>query len=396
MRRFLVVIAAILFFVGGVLALIWSGNFFITYIASTHRLNVEDPAPQLLPLGTPAVFDLQGSGFNRETSVSLVMDVDNSEAIIGTFPLEGIYHESIIHDDFLYLAPEEGGVQVLNVEDPQQPQFVKEYLIGRSINDIHRNGNTLYFCCGKLGVSIMQIQSDGLLEHMVDIPMGSIAMRSLVVDGFLYVAAGSGGLLIYDVLQPKQPEQVQMVKSGTFISRMAVADDYLYLAVSQTRIEIYHLADPQLPTFAGSMQIPETFFNLVSHRQQLYLGTQNGVLLYGLEDAKNPALLKQWTGFGSARRMFAGREYVYVSDSFSGLRIIDSQVEVPPGYVDLNIDPRTISETPHHLFIAGSNKGLLIVDKEVLSSRQVVRSINTPKSARDLLITVLSTKKRWM
>lgn len=391
MKRLLVVIAVMLFFAGGVLALIWFGNYFESYAASRHRLRVEKPAPQLLHLGTQTVFDLQGSGFDRETSVSLFMDVSNSEAVIGTFPLEGIYNESILHDDFLYLAPEEGGVQVLNVKNPIQPHFLKEYLVGRSINDIQRSGNYLYFCCGKLGVSIMQIQQGGFLEHIADISMESIARQCFFIDGFLYVAAGSDGLLVYDVRQPKQVELVQRVKSGTFISKMTVSGDYLYLAVSGRLLEIYQLTDPQLPLLVGSFLLPETLFDFVTFRQQLYVATWNGILLYCLENAKQPELLRQWTGFGAARKVFAGKENVYVSDSYSGLRIIDLEVEASPDYIDLNIDPRTITEISNYLFIAGSNKGLLIVDKNALSSRQIVRTINTPGSARDLFI-----KDHWM
>lgn len=391
MRRLLVAIAILLICGGGVLALIWFGNYFMTYAASKHHLSVDKGAPQLLSLGTKTVLDLHGSGFNRETSVSLAMDVDNSEAVIGTFPLQGIYNESILHGDFLYLAPEEGGVEVLNVKNPRQPQFLKEYLVGRSINDIQRSGDYLYLSCGKLGISIMKIQQGGLLDHITDISMESIARQCLFVDGFLYVAAGSGGLLVYDVRQLEQVELVQVVRSGPFISKMTISDGYLYLAVSGKLIEVYQLTEPQRPLLVSSLPLPATIFDLVTFQQQLYVATKNGIFLYCLANAKHPELLQQWTGFGAARKVFAGMENVYVSDSYSGLRIIDSKIEASPDYIDLNIDPRTMTETSDYLFLAGSNKGLLIVDKNALSSRQVVRTINTLGSVRDLFI-----KDHWL
>ncbi|MCK5915189.1 MAG: hypothetical protein KAG92_03535, partial [Deltaproteobacteria bacterium] len=101
--------------------------------------------------------------------------------------------------------------------------------------------------------------------------------------------------------------------------------------------------------------------------------------------------MNRWFNFGSAIKIFPGLEHVYVSDSFSGLRVINPESGASPGFIDLNIDPRTVAETPDHLFVAGSNKGLLIVDKNALLSRQVVKTINTLGSARDLYI-----KNRWL
>jgi hypothetical protein len=391
MKRFLVAFVVLLFFGGGVLALFWFGHYFFSSTSSQHSLSVEKPKHQSLPLGVQTVLDLQGSGFNQETSVSLFIDVTNSEAIIGSFPLEGIFHASLLHDDFLYLASEEGGLQVLNVNNPQQPQLLKEYLVGRSVIDIHRSGNYLFLACGNLGVSIMQIGQDGFLDHLTDISMEATASMCHLFNGFLYVAAGKSGLLIYDVRQTEQVELVQTIKAGSFVSKLAVSGDYLYFPVAGSQIEIYQLTEPQTPLLVGLLNLSEMPYDLVVHRQHLYVATESGVALYSLVNNSQPELLNQWDGFGSAKKLFTGLDHVYVSDSFSGVRILDADVEVSSDLINLNIDPRTISETTNYLFVAGSNKGLLIVDKNALLSRQVIQTIDSPGSAHDLFI-----KNNWM
>lgn len=391
MKRLLVAVVVLLFFGGSILALFWFGSYFSSYVFSRDILSVEKPIPQVLSLGTQTVLDLHGAGFNRETSVSLFMDVNNSEAVVGSFPLEGIYNESLLCGDFLYLARDKGGVQVLNIKNPQQPLLLNEYLSGRTIVDIHHHGNYLFLSCGTMGVSIMQINQNGLLDHVADIVLGTTAMTSQFVDGFLYVAAGSGGLLIYDVRQLEQIELVKVVNSGAFISKMAVSGDYLYLVVAGRLIEVYQLDEPQTPLLVGSLRLSSTLNDLITHRQQLYLATDNGVSLYRLVNRGQPELLNQWVDFGSARKIFTGLEHVYISDSFSGLRIVDSEVESSPDLINLDIDTRTIAATADYLFVAGSNKGLLIVDRNALLSQQIVKTINTPGSARDLFI-----KDHWM
>ncbi len=391
MKRPLLAIAALVFFGGGILALFWFGRSFTSYVFSTNDLHLEKPELQSLPLGTPTVFDLHGRGFNRETSVSLFVDVNNSEAIIGSYPLEGIYNESLLSGHFIYLASDEGGLQVLDVENPQQPQLLIRYLAGRTIIDIHQKGDFLYLSCGRLGVSIMQVLPNGLLNHIADISLNSLAKSCQVVGDFLYVAAGSGGLSVYNVQQPEHVKLVETVNVGADVSKVSMSGDFLYVAAGRKRINVYQLDSPQIPRLIESLNFVENLNDFVIQRQQLYVATQEGVSLYSLTDPKQPELLYRWADFGSAKKIFAGKENVYVSDSFSGLRVVTSEIESSPGYFNLTINPRTVVETPDYLFVAGSNSGLLIVDRKSLLVRQAVKTIQTKGSARDLFI-----KNGWM
>ncbi|MEA3363801.1 MAG: hypothetical protein U9Q61_11110 [Thermodesulfobacteriota bacterium] len=391
MKRPLLAIAALLFFAGGILALFWFGRSFISYISSTNGFSLERPEFQSVPLGTPAVIDLHGNGFSRETSVSLFVDVNNSEAIVGSYPLEGTYNESLLSGHFIYLASDEGGLQVLDIAEPQQPQLLKRYLAGRTIIDIHRNGNYLYLSCGSLGVSIMRVLPDGLLDHIADISTDSLAKSCQFLGGFLYVAAGSGGLLVYDVHQLEQAKLVQIIKLGSAVSKVSLAGGFLYVTAGRKQINIYQLDRPQTPRLIESLKFVENLYDSVIQQQRLYVATEGGVSLYGLTDPAHPELLRRWADFGSANKIFAGLENIYVSDNFSGLRIINSENESSPGYFNLTINPRTVVEIPDYLFVAGSNRGLLIVDRKLLLMRQAVKTIQTQGSARDLFI-----KNNWM
>lgn len=376
------------------MALLWFGSHFFSYASSTNDLSLEKPLMQNLPLGASTVVDLHGSGFNRETSVSLSVDINNNEAIVGSYPLEGTYNESLLLGDFIYLAPDDGGVQLLDISEPQQPRLLKEYLVGRTIIDIHHNGNYLYLSCGRLGVSIMQILPNGLLDHTADISVDSLAKSCQFLGGFLYVAAGSGGsgdLLVYDVQQPEQAKLVQIIKVGSDVSQVSMAGGFLYVTAGRKQINIYQLDTPQIPRLIESLNFVENLYDFVIQRQQLYVATEGGVSLYSLAKANQPELLQRWADFGSAHKIFAGTDNVYVSDSFSGLRIINSEIKSSPGYFNLTINPRTVVETPNYLFVAGSNRGLLIVDRKSLLVRQAVKAIQTPRSARDLFI-----KNDWM
>jgi len=380
--------AVLLFFGSGIIALFWFGHYFTAYLSSADTLYVKPLAERSLLLGEDVCFDLHGSGFDRNTVVSMSLDIHNSEAVV-SFPLEGVFNESLLDDELLYLASDEGGLQVLNIADLHHPKVLKQYLVGWTIIDIQRSGDYLFLCGGKLGIAIMQIQPNGSLKHIREIHFDAKALKSYYFNGFLYVAAGSAGLLIYDVRQADQADQVELVEvvnRGTCVSDLAVIDGNVYLAVAPARIEVYQLEDPRLPLLVGSLELSNPIHDLLSHRGQLYVATADGVSLYGPVATGQPELLHQWTQFGLARKLFAGMRYIYVSDGFYGLRVIGTDMEHSPGFINLNIDPRTVSETTDHIIIGGSHKGLLIIAKEALAVSCGEKHIDTLGNIRDLFL----------
>ena len=391
MKRYLMIAVALLVFAGGFSALAWLGSHFASYALTTDRLSIDKPAPQLLDLGSSAVLDLHGSGFNKQTSVSLFMDVNSNEAVIGSFPLKGVFNGSLLYGDFLYLGSVSDGLKVLNVKNPQHPQLLKEYLVGISIADIQRSGNRLFLSRGQLGISIMQIRKDGFLVHVKDILLGQAVRACRFVDGFLFVAAGSQGLLVYDVRQLEQIELVRIIKPGTFVKKIKVSGEFLFYTSKKNKIEIYQITEPKMPVFAGTIELSAPPRDILVQQNRLYVATAKGLFLYDLADPGQPELLNNWFDFGSVMKIFPGLKHIYISDSLSGLRIVDPEAEYSSGYINLGIDPRIIVEISNCLYVAGFNKGILIVDKNAILSRQAVKTINIPGYSLDIFI-----KKHWM
>ncbi|SEA12639.1 Uncharacterized conserved protein [Desulfuromusa kysingii] len=391
MKPVSVVVVFTLLLVSGLLALVLFGHYFIDYLSSPAVLSVERPPSQTLSLGSEAMMTLHGSGFDRKTSVSLSMDVNSRGAIIGSLPLEGVYNDSLLSGDYLYLANSYGGLKVLDIKDPYQPRLFAEYLNGRTIVDIYRNKDHLYLSCGKSGLTIMAIQKDGTLLHVSDIAVKVRALNCQISAGKLLVAEGESGLSVYDLHDPKYATLERTLAPGAFVSKVLIAHGYLYLIVDEAKVDIYQLAKSGGPQLVGSLQLSGKIFDLSIQQKLLYVANGSGVSLYDLAVPSQPKFLQQWVELGSARKLFTGIEQIYVSDSFSGLRALVPGVDESSAYFSLNIDPRTFSETSHYLYIAGSNRGLLVVDKRKLSTQPLIPTINTSGSVHGLFI-----KQRWL
>ncbi len=365
--------------------LLWFGHYFFTYIFLWNDLAVSDIASQERTLGESLALDLHGRGFDDKTVVSLFADVSHRDAVVGTFPLNGVYNEGLQFGDVLYLTRKKGGIVVLDIKDRTHPRLLKEYLSGRTIVDIHRHGNTLYLSCGKLGVSIMTVASDGLLEHVADIALTSTVWKTHFVDNYLYVAAGTGGLVVYDVHQLTHAIFVKKI-APHFSSNFVVQDQYLYLAAGKDRISIFEITHAGSPVLTGFLTFTDKLHDLAIYQNRLYIATEAGIYQYLLENPRSPQLYGHWDDFGSAEKLFSGEKHLYVSDSFSGFRIIDPTDVYSPGFINLSINPRMIVECDDYLYVAGADQGLLIIEKGRLASRSTIETMNTSGSAHDLWV----------
>lgn len=384
MKRKIVLLLA-LFFAGGIVFLFLFGHYFLLYGVSQGSLSVAPVKKKNLTLGMPVTFHLSGRGLDNQTSVSLFADARASESVVGTFPLDGYFKEGFAYGDYLYLAANGKGIQVLDISEREKPRLLNEYLAGRSVIDIHCQGSTLYLSCGKMGVSVMSILPDGRLKHVRDIVPELTVSKTFFQDGLLYVSAGSAGLVVVD---PSVPGHASAFCEITryFSSDFAVFKHYLYAPDEKGGIEIYNITQPSHLSFLHSFETTGKIRDLMIQDQQLYLATEAGVFQYTLEDPIQPVQTHHWTNFGSATKMFAGEGHIYVSDSFSGLRVVDLDSGAAPEFINLKVDPQLIVDVDHYLYVAGSDQGVLIIDKNDLPRQTTVKSINTGGSAHDLLL----------
>ncbi len=389
MKR-LVFAGAFFVLLAAISALIWFGQYFISYAIPPEKLSVDKIAPQLADIGKPLTLDLHGTGFNDKTSVSLVMDVSNRDAVVGSLPLEGVYNESLILDNYLYLARDRGGLEVLDIHIPQEPHLLKSYLAGRTIVDIHHHGQYLFLSCGKLGLAIMQPLPGGGLKFISEIVPGVAVWGARSADAFLFLATKGSGIQIYDIRQPQHSRLVATLNDGLSISSLVLFENYLY-SPGLTGIDIYRIDNPQHPEFVSSLVMKRKLKDLIVQDRQLFLTTEGEVALYDLKDKENPHFLKRWAISGAAEKVFAGRDHVYFSDNFSGLRIVNPLNESLGNLINLSVSPRTLSETEDCLFVAGFNQGLLVLDKKTLLPRQVADTIHTTGNVHDLYI-----RGHWM
>lgn len=390
MKRSLMIFTGLLLVGVYLFVLGWTGLGFVSYATVGDSLSLQAHDPQSVVLGETAAFELEGRGFSEKTRVHLQMDVNNQDAIVGTFPQEEALFDMERVGNLLYLSGSNAGIRILDISNPLSPSMpVPPQLLRTSVIDIERVDNTLYLSCGMQGVKIAQIRDLGGVSTKVTLHTWSAAIASKVVGHYLYVVAGKGKLLVYDLdnLTDKQPAAVLELKEH--IRGIGAFGDYLYLVAGMDGVLIYKIGDSGVPVLSAQLPVKKRARSITIADGQLYLLQPGKVSQYDLAEPAAPKLVAEQLHFSRPAKLYHAGEKIYVCDNVSGLGLIDNREGILPATVDfLNVggDPRSVITVGDYLYVAVSNVGVRILDPKAILPRQVVHTIGTPSGVKDFSI----------
>lgn len=384
MKRPGVVLAVICFVSLALALLVWFGTLFRNHLDPGERLTVVAPEPQRLSLTTPVVLDLQGSGFDRDTSVSLVMDVSNHDMVIHHYPLEGFFNTSLIAEDLLFLGSNEG-LMVVSLADQDAPRLLKTYLQGRPVIDLHYADGYLFAACGRLGLVVMSLEQDKLSVE-AEIWTGDTTTLSHFHQGYLYVSGHSNGLQVYDLSNPDQIKQIGRMQLDKAIRSLAFYGDLLYLSDRSDQLYLYDCSNPTDLREIDRLKFVTPVRSILVKGPTMYVSSGESLQLFSLTDPKRPDPIISWNDFSSIGRVVGGKDHVYVVDRHTGLRIVDVRDHSITEQKEFAAGLQTIVEGQAYLYVTGSLGGLMIVDKLRLRSRQVAKWISPVISANDVIV----------
>lgn len=200
---------------------------------------------------------------------------------------------------YLGLGKTAGGkeFQILDVHDPQRPQYMGGYGVGRGINDIATDGKSAYLATddnsaeGKALVALDVRSSSRIIETSSYRFPGAGYVRALartgtrLYAGRSYAVGTSEELPILDLSDPLS--RIGGVDFGTALSPGGVHGliirSFLAFVLSETSLEIWNIASPAIPAGTrpyASVLIPNSTGTALTCRDNLlYIGSvdANGI-----------------------------------------------------------------------------------------------------------------------
>ena len=221
--------------------------------------------------------------------------------------------------DFVYIADNAGGLQIINASDKSNPFKISEFKSGRNIRDVKLFGNYAFLANG-WGMAIIDItdpyQPTFINSYILPTSSNFIAVDQL----FAYVLSFWNDLYIYDCSDPYNPEVISGIPTPGYSDDLFVSDTLLFIADDASGTQIYNVSWPRQPEFISN--IPTAWYSVGVSSIDTFLYVVeiwDGLQTYNIADPSSPQLLSVYDTPGTAWKVDIQENHAYIVDSDFGL-----------------------------------------------------------------------------
>ena len=329
----------------------------------------------------------------------LVLTNSSSLSKVGQIVLPGLVEGIDFFGQYAYVADGEGGVQVVDISNPNLPlirgfYFSTNYTYATSIKI---SSGRAYVSDGLAGLDILDLGNPSMPTLLSSTQLGGAFAQDVVVKAstngvFAYVATGSG-VQVVDVSQPLSPVLRGQVSIGTVYS-IAISGNCIYAATfsGYNDLKIVDISNADAPAVIGyAPSIPNTI-SLAAANNMLYAVSMNdGFGFYAfsisggtLSVAGNLPHLNLYT---PRSKMIVSGNQVYVADGENGLEIVNVSNPYSPSALTPFTDsgfygsPSTVAVSGNFL-CATYNGGFKVFDASNPRNPTPLGQLSTPGGGR--------------
>jgi hypothetical protein len=261
--------------------------------------------------------------------------------IIGSVETPGQARRLAVAGDYAYLADGYvGGLQVIEVSQPEKPQIVGSL-------------NTTGWC------------------RDID-----------VSNGFAYVVEGSAAVLrVIDISEPSAPRLTSFISGSGWgwAQGLDVSGEYAFVATSAAGLQIVDVTDPSAPMIIGGVMIPGEAEDVLVSGELAYVvdGYAGAVHVVDVTNLAQPQIIGSVETPTLATSLAISGAHAYVADTYCGLQVIDVENPHSPGIVgclDTPGFPRDVATTERFLLLADGIAGLHFLPRQCPSKTAVSQS----------------------
>jgi len=258
-------------------------------------------------------------------------------------------------------------IHVLNVADPTNPFLVTQVDTGEFPKHLALHGNTLYAAVQNIGVEIFDI-TDPTTPQPIGLQAAPFNNNVRVFDDLLFVATMDQGLLIFDLADPTVPSFRSQVpaldESETY--DIAVLGDHAYVT-GATGTMIVDITDPADAVMVGS--ISQTALSITIDGHHAYLPFA-GIEVLDLTDPLNPVPVTHlpqpsMSLFAIVRKVVVRDGLAYTAADDAGLMIANVVTPMAPPSTTTMVLPQAaerIRPWNYYALVADQAAGLLTID----------------------------------
>lgn len=180
-----------------------------------------------------------------------VVDVQNpaQPELLGSVQLPGTARDLSLTDEQLYVVAtgRNGGIHVVNRQNPAQPFLQATLPITGAVQEISVAGGYAYVAAGFTGGLVVLDVASTVTPTVVGRSDTDGLAQALAVTGTtLIMADGDEGVLLYDVSNPTEPRRIRRISTVGPATDVTIRGDLVHVAVDTAGVQTFLLAGDRL------------------------------------------------------------------------------------------------------------------------------------------------------
>jgi len=291
-------------------------------------------------------------------------------AVVGECRLPGYSRDLDIKGDYVYVANDQGGLQVVDVAKPESIFVVGSYFSQVNVQGIAVRDSFAYLALAAGppnygGLVIVNIQNpsdpvfvsqdNSFYAYNISAPAGDTQ--------YVYIAARYW-FIVEDVSWPQYPSYARHIATPGNVRDLEIVDSLAFLAAEQIGLLIYNLNHPDSTVLVGEIDTPSNTRSVFILNGYAYIADgDDGLVIVDARDSENPVQAGQYDTPGYAQGVYVQDGLAYVADGSEGLQIIDvSDPANPARYGSLKTNyAYNIKILDSLIYLVDRDQGLLLI-----------------------------------
>jgi len=331
--------------------------------------------------------------YYENDSILKVIDVSNPYSPVLISTADTTFYERgqdiKVKNGYAYIADNWSGIQIFNIQSPQNPQPV---CIVPTVyaHTICIRENLLYLANCARGLYIVDISNPN--DPTIISQNGQYGYADAeavdVAYPYAYIAMLSGDLSVIDISNPYQPVFISMYNGQPRYYDIKVDGNYAYTAKIVRVIEIFDISNPSEPILVTSMDLGSRPFGLFVYSEYLFVANGSYLKVLDITNPEIPEIVAQ-ADDNLYVDVFVENGLVYTCGysyfniySFNTTRIDEDEYSMPSHIQTLTNYPNPFNENTNIVYRLSAESFVELIIYDLLG-REEISLVNEQKPAGD-------------
>jgi hypothetical protein len=295
-------------------------------------------------------------------------------------------------EDYAYVADGQGGLRVVNIIDPAKPALVGGLDTPGEAHNVAvtkvDNRILVYVADGVSGLRVIDATDPRNPIEVGHNEQPDFVTDVILVDNLVYVGDKSNGLWVMDITDPINPRDIGFTITQGGASALDEADQNVYVAAYDRGLRVVDVSIPSQLNEVGAYDNPKNIVNILVEDYAYLVDQNRGLQIMDVSDPGSPKEIGFYDSTSIAKGLALEGDLAYMGES-KNLKIIDKSDPEKPGELGSIAMPQNVNAidvSDDHAFVANGEGGVVIVAVKDPSQLEITGSYPTVGVALDVTV----------